>query len=146
ETETEASIACNAHIACTRSARMFKLFRKSQPQHRPPRSRKHSPIVVFRLGSSRRRFLVLEQRGSYSGRQVTYFRVFDPVRVAERTRRVQAFIDLDSHPELVLGSGHREQNGAIVLTPQDKTALGWIGSGACESVRPCRRSTARVPQ
>src|SRR5262249_10843007 len=110
------------HIACTRSACMFKLFPKSQPQHPSTALAQALAIVVFRLGSSRRRFLVLEQRGSYSGRQVTYFRVFDPVRVAERTRRVQALIDLDSHPELVLGSGHREQNGAIVLTPQDKTA------------------------
>ena len=35
--------------------------------------------------------------------------------LAERSIRVQAFDDLDSHPELVLGAGHVERDGVVVL-------------------------------
>ena len=59
---------------------------------------------------------VLKHRGSYAGREVHYFRVFDPVRAAERGIQVRGFADLDAHPNLVLGSGHVEQHGAVVLT------------------------------
>ena len=58
---------------------------------------------------------VVEHGGSYSGRRVTNFRVFDPLRAAERSIRVRTFDDLDSHPELVLGAGHVERDGAVVL-------------------------------
>jgi hypothetical protein len=47
---------------------------------------------------------------------VSYFRAFDPIRVAERGLQVQAFTDLDAHPDLVLGSGHVESDGAVVLS------------------------------
>lgn len=53
--------------------------------------------------------------GSYSGRRVTYFRVFDPVRAAEVAVQMRVFDDLDTHQELVLGSGHVEKNGAVAL-------------------------------
>ena len=59
---------------------------------------------------------VVEQRGSYSGRRVSYFRVFDPVRVAERGLAVRVYTDLDAHPELVLSAGHVEREGGVVLT------------------------------
>jgi hypothetical protein len=64
---------------------------------------------------------VLEQQGSYAGRRVKYFRVFDPVRAAERAVRVRVFADLDAHSELVLGSGHVEQDGAVILSRRDHT-------------------------
>jgi hypothetical protein len=99
---------------------MFNLFRKSQP-HQP------TDAIARALsgdglppGMDPSTLIVLQQRGSYSGRKVTYFRVFDPVRVAERTVKVHDFTDLDSHPELILGSGHVEHNGAVVLTRQDR--------------------------
>jgi hypothetical protein len=99
---------------------MFSLFRKSQP-HQP------TAAIVQAMtrdglppGTDAARLSVLQQRGSYSGRKVSYFRVFDPVRVSERSVKVNEFADLDTHPELVLGSGHVEQNGAVVLTRQDR--------------------------
>lgn len=38
------------------------------------------------------------QRGSYSGRGVRYFRVFDAIRVTERALIVRRYADLDAHP------------------------------------------------
>jgi hypothetical protein len=58
---------------------------------------------------------VVQHRGSYSGRQVNNFRAFDPLRAAERSIQVRTFDDLDNHPELVLGAGHVERDGAVVL-------------------------------
>ncbi len=59
---------------------------------------------------------VVKSRGRYSGRKVTYFRVFDPARAAERELEVRAFGDLDAHPDLVLRAGHTEQDGTVVVT------------------------------
>ena len=52
---------------------------------------------------------VLESRGSYAGRTVTYIRVFDPARAAERAVDVHAFGDLEVHPDLVLRGSYRER-------------------------------------
>ena len=59
---------------------------------------------------------VLESRGSYAGRRVSYIRVFDPARAAEQAVDVRAFGDLDAHPDLVLRTGHVEKDGAVVIT------------------------------
>ena len=59
---------------------------------------------------------VVESRATYSGRKVTYIRVFDPARAAERGLKVQAFGDLDAHPNLVLRAGHVEKDGTVVIT------------------------------
>jgi hypothetical protein len=69
---------------------------------------------------------VVESRGSYSGRKVTYFRVFDQARVKSESVDVYkkrlfpgaAYAVLDAHPELVLRAGFREQDGAIVIYAQ----------------------------
>jgi hypothetical protein len=58
---------------------------------------------------------VLQQHGWYAGRGVTYFRVFDPARSAERAVVIRQYTDLDACPELVVASGHIEQDGAMVL-------------------------------
>ena len=58
---------------------------------------------------------VVESRGSYSGRKVTYIRVFDPARAAERGLNVQAFGDLDAHADLVLRAGHIEKDGTVMI-------------------------------
>jgi hypothetical protein len=63
--------------------------------------------------------VVLKQRGSYSSREVSYFRVFDPVRAEERRVQVRTFNDLDRHPDLVLISGHMEKDGAVALTRRE---------------------------
>ena len=58
---------------------------------------------------------VVESRGRYAGRPVTFIRVFDPVRAAEREVVVQRFRDLDAQPSLVLWSGHVERDGVVAL-------------------------------
>jgi hypothetical protein len=97
---------------------MLNFLRKTQP-------RQLSSAITAALsgaglppGMQPASLAVLEQHGSYSGRRVNYFRVFDPVRVAEHSVQVRAFADLDTHPELILGEGHVEHNGAVVLTRQ----------------------------
>src|SRR5919199_1058516 len=90
---------------------MFRLFGRPHP---------HSPavsIVQALAGEGLARGLdpatlaTVEERGSYAGRRVRYFRVFDPARAAERSIQVRVLGDLDTHPELVVGSGHVEQDG-----------------------------------
>jgi hypothetical protein len=58
---------------------------------------------------------VLERMGNYSGRRVNFFRAFDPTRAAARAIQVHVFRDLDSHQDLVLGSGHVEHEGLVML-------------------------------
>ena len=58
---------------------------------------------------------LLEEHGNYSGRRVTYVRVFDALRAAELGLQPQAFGDLDRHPELLIAAGHVEQNGTVVF-------------------------------
>jgi hypothetical protein len=64
---------------------------------------------------------VVQQRGSYSGRRVTYFRVFDPARNTGRSIGIRGYTDLDACPELVVAFGHIEQDGAVVLSKRDGT-------------------------
>jgi hypothetical protein len=58
---------------------------------------------------------VLERMGDYSGRRVNFFRAFDPVCATARAIQVHAFRDLDAHQDLVLGSGHVEHEGLVML-------------------------------
>jgi len=58
-------------------------------------------------------------RGWYSGRRVSYFRVSNPARTAERGHSGEVFSDIDDHPELMVGSGQVEQDGAVVLVWRD---------------------------
>lgn len=58
---------------------------------------------------------MLQKRGGYSGRPVRYFRVFDLARATEQEVNPRTFADLDSHPDLVVSSGHLERNGAVML-------------------------------
>jgi hypothetical protein len=60
---------------------------------------------------------IVARRGSYVGRPVRYFRVFSPSQVAALGLSVQVFSDLDDHLSLVLGSGHVEPDGGVVVTP-----------------------------
>ena len=95
---------------------MFNPFRKSQPG-RPPAAlcralvREGLPPGMDPLTLS-----VVLRRGSYSGRSVKYFRVYDAIRVTERALEVRRYTDLDAYPDMVLGSGHLEADGAVVLT------------------------------
>ena len=102
---------------------MFRLFGRPHP---------HSPaatIVQALIGEGLPRgtdpatLTVVEERGSYAGRRVRYFRVFDPGRAAERSIQVRVLGDLDTHPELVVGSGHVRRDGTIVLARRDREPL-----------------------
>lgn len=59
---------------------------------------------------------MVESRGRYSDRKVTYFRVFDPATTAQRSMDMQRYQDFDVFPRLILRSGHVEKDGAVVLT------------------------------
>jgi hypothetical protein len=95
---------------------MFNPFKKSQP--RSPSTALAQALAKDGLppGMEPATLRVVERGGSYSGRHVTYFRVFDPIRASERGIPVRVFADLDAHPDLVLGSGHLEHDGASVVT------------------------------
>ena len=114
---------------------MFSLLRKSQP--RRPTSAMAQALISDGLPSGMQpsSLEVVTQRGSYSGRGVSFFRVYDPVRVAERALNVRHFADLDAHSDLVLGSGHVESDGAVVLSRRDRSHVAGtpIRNGADRS-------------
>lgn len=56
---------------------------------------------------------MLERRGNYSGRPVTYFRIFDPVAVQAAGITARRYADLDQLTDLF--TGHTERDGAVVL-------------------------------
>jgi hypothetical protein len=102
---------------------MFNLFRKPHPRH--PTSALCQALVSDGLppGMDPSTLSVVLQRGSYSGRGVRYFRVFDAIRVGERALEVRSYTDLDAYPDLVLGSGHFEADGAVVLSRRNRPRI-----------------------
>src|ERR1700730_15331540 len=68
------------------------------------------------------RLTVLERMGSYSGRRVNFFRAFDPAHAAARSIQIVAYRDLDTHQDLVLGSGHTEHEGLVMLDGRPEAA------------------------
>jgi hypothetical protein len=59
---------------------------------------------------------VVQSGGRVSDRKVTFIRVFDPVRAAERALDVRSFRELDAHLGLILKAGHIEPDGIVVIT------------------------------
>ena len=57
--------------------------------------------------------LMVEQKGHYSGRKVTFFRVFAPDTVKAAGIKLCHFDNLDA--ACILHSGHTEADGQIVL-------------------------------
>ena len=113
---------------------MFSMFRKSQSHQPTAAMARVLTSNGLPPGMDPATLSVVHQNGSYSGRRVSYFRVFDPLRIAERSVKVQEFADLDGYPELVIGSGHVEKDGAVVLTrvehPQAPSATTFARSEA----------------
>ena len=93
---------------------MFSFLHRSAPQY--PTIRQALSQAGLASATDPSAVTVLERHGSYSGRRVTFFRAFDPARAAARSIDVREFADLDSHPELILGSGHLEPEGGVTLT------------------------------
>lgn len=94
---------------------MFDFFRKPAAK---------SPSAALRQSLERDGLLathdaaslqVVESSGGYSGRKVTFIRVFDAARAREIGVDVRAYADLDSHPDLVLRAGHVEKDGEITI-------------------------------
>ena len=98
---------------------MFSVFKRSHLQQPTATIARALAGQGLPPGMDPRTLRVLEQQGSYAGRRVKYFRVFDPLRATERAVQVRAFTDLDAHAELVLGSGHVERDGAVVLSRRE---------------------------
>jgi hypothetical protein len=96
---------------------MFNFLHRTGPRNPSGAIRKaldkDGPPMGIRSASLLR---VIESRGRYSDRKVTYIRVFDPVRAAERHLTVRDFSDLDAYPALVLKAGHIEPDGVVVIT------------------------------
>ncbi len=99
---------------------MFRLIFNSRPRHPTPTMAAALISDGLPPGMQPATLSVVEQRGTYSGRRVSYFRVFDPIRVTERGLQIHRFTDLDRHPNLVLGSGHLESDGSVVLSKRGK--------------------------
>jgi hypothetical protein len=62
---------------------------------------------------------VLTRKGNYAGRSVRYFSAFDLDQAAQGGVAVRTFNDLNAHPDLIVGSGHVERDGAVSLTRRE---------------------------
>ena len=61
------------------------------------------------------RLRMVQRRGLFSDRKVTYFRIFDPVVIARYSLDIQRYRDLDAFQGLVLHVGHVESDGNVVV-------------------------------
>src|ERR687884_2395249 len=98
---------------------MFSVFKRSHRQQPTATIARALADEGLPPGMDPTTLRVVEQQGSYAGRRVKYFRVFDPLRATERGLQVRVFGDLDAHSELVLGSGHLEHDGAVILSRRE---------------------------
>ena len=98
---------------------MLRFFRRSQSNHPGRLLTQALRRTGMAAGVDPAMLSVVQQSGSYSGRRVTYFRVFDPTRNIERSAVIRQYTDLDSCPELVVASGHIERGGDIVLSTRE---------------------------
>lgn len=102
---------------------MFDFLRRSDVQRLSASMRHALEASGLPAGSDFATLGIVEQRGHYAGRTVTFFRVFDQVRAAaehgdvfrKQLFRGRAYSTLDAHPELVLRAGFYEQDGAVVI-------------------------------
>jgi hypothetical protein len=71
------------------------------------------------FGMSVDRLRVLTRQGHYAGRSVRYFLAYDAQQAAQSGLALRTFEELDAHPDLVVGSGHLERDGAMALTRRE---------------------------
>jgi hypothetical protein len=96
---------------------MFNFLRRAGPRNPSSAIRKALgkdglPAGIHKASELR----VIQIRGRVSDRKVTYIRMFDPLRAAERHLEVRHFSDLDGYPALILKAGHIEPDGIVVIT------------------------------
>jgi len=94
---------------------MFSFWRRSQTTRPSPAIAKALAGAGLPPGLDPTTLEMVRQRGTYAGRKVDRFRVFDQAAAAVRATPVHTYVDLDSHPELVIRAGHVEHDGAVVL-------------------------------
>src|SRR5438270_3740262 len=94
---------------------MFEFLRRSRVHRPSPELERALATRGLPPGMDASTLSVVESRGTYAGRGVTYLLVFDPVRASERAVPVRGARDLEAHADLVLASGHREHDGSVVL-------------------------------
>jgi hypothetical protein len=99
---------------------MFNFLYRSAPRY--PTIRQTLVKAGLLSAANPEALTVLERHGWYSGRRVNFFRAFNPTHTTASAIRVRAFADLDAHRELVLGSGHVEHEGIVVLDSQPEQA------------------------
>jgi hypothetical protein len=95
---------------------MFGLFRRPAPRPLTDAIR----VAMEKDGltapvSDPSQLRMVESRGRYSDRKVTYFRVYDPTSAAQRSMNIERYQDFDVFPGLVLRSGHVENDGVVIL-------------------------------
>jgi hypothetical protein len=95
---------------------MFNFLHRSVPRY--PTIRQTLVNAGLLSATDPAALTVVQRHGSYSGRRVNFFRAFNPTHATAGAIRIRAFADLDTHLELVLGSGHVEHEGMVVLTSQ----------------------------
>jgi hypothetical protein len=115
---------------------MFKFFRKPR-SHQPPTKLIAQAMAKGGLAPDidPATLSVAEQSGSYSGREVTYFRVYDRLQAAERSLNVREYTDLDDHSELILASGHIEKNGALALSGRERPPASTVAFTRSKAVQ-----------
>jgi hypothetical protein len=95
---------------------MFNFLHRFAPRYPTIRQALAQTGLAFTTDPAR--LAVLERHGSYSGGRVNFFRAFDATHAAARVIQIQAFRDLDAHQDLVVGSGHVEHGGMVVVNSQ----------------------------
>jgi hypothetical protein len=95
---------------------MFDFMRRSSPQS-PTTAIRHAlkEDGLFSAGGESVALSVVESRGRYAGREVRYFRVFDPARTSTRGLNIRSYQDLSAHPSLLLRTGHVEADGSVII-------------------------------
>ena len=78
---------------------MFNFFNRSQPRY--PTIRQALVQAGLSTATDPSRIAILEKHGQYSGRRVNFFRAFEP-----------------GHQDVLLGSGHVEQEGLVMVDRQ----------------------------
>jgi len=99
-----------------RWAPLFGLFRRPAPRPLTDAIRRAIEMDgLTQSGSTLTRLQMVESKGRYSNRKVTYFRVFDPTPAAQSSLELGRYQDFDVFSGRVLRSGHVERDGTVVL-------------------------------
>jgi hypothetical protein len=107
---------------------MFDFMRRSSPRS-PTTAIRHAlkEDGLFSAGGDSTALSVVESSGRYAGREVRYFRVFDPARTSTRGLTIRSYQDLSAHPSLLLRTGHVEKDGSVIIDHRVPSHVGEDG-------------------